>query len=170
MTELTGLQVQETVNAQVMPECDANTPGNSFPIFSESLSYEQLAQELSKFFGKPVSKHTLKNNWFSSGGRIDRIYQGLELPSPLKSGSGRITPFGIAAVFEFVTLVHFGSKPYDDYVFSVRSHYREQQITVAPCGDLDNLHPATSSIPPTSSRLNLPAIHPVSSAIKLLSI
>ncbi len=123
MPNSAGLQAQKAVDDQVMSECNADAPKNFFPVFSESLSYDQLAEELSIFFGKPVSKNTLKNNWFSAGGRIDRIYQGLELPSPLKTDSGRVTPFGIAAVLEFAAEVHFGSKPYEDYVLSVRNHY-----------------------------------------------
>ena len=164
MTDSSGFQAQDAVDAQVMPMCSADAPESFFPLFSESLSYKQLAEELSNFFNKPVSKNTLKNNWFSSGGRIDRIYQGLELPSPLKSDAGRITPFGIAAVFEFAALVHFGSKPYDDYVLSVRSHYTEQQSAIAHPANLDDLHSATPVTPPTN-RLNLPLIQPVTSAI-----
>jgi hypothetical protein len=99
----------------------------TFPAFTESLSYEQLADTLTAFFNgelevKPISKATLKNKWLSKEGRITRIYEGLEAPA-LKTESGRVTPFGISAVSEFVLDVHLGSKPYVDYASEVRSRF-----------------------------------------------
>ena len=149
MTNSVVLQAQKAVDAQVMSECSIDAPEKIFPVFSESLSYDQLAEQLSSFFGKPVSKNTLKNNWFSAGGRIDRIYQGLELPSPLKTDSGRITPFGIAAVFEFAALVHFGSKPYDDYILSIRNHYTTNVGNET--GKVDESVPPDSNAPANSA-------------------
>lgn len=139
LTESQKVDPRSCTYTQVMPKCDANAPEIGFPIFVESLGYEQLAEELSTFFGKPVSKNTLKNNWFNVGGRIDRIYQGLELP--LKTDSGRVTPFGINAVFEFAALVHFGSKHYDDYVLSVQAHY----LSAVFAGSSDVAEPADES-------------------------
>jgi len=163
LTESQKIDPRSCTPTQVMPNCDTNATEIDFPIFVESLGCEQLAEELSTFFGKPVSKNTLKNNWFNVGGRIDRIYQGLELP--LKTDSGRITPFGINAVFEFAALVHFGSKHYDDYVLSVRNHYNNQRVAASHAANPDKLQPLTPSTPPTSGRLNLPIIQPVNSAI-----
>jgi hypothetical protein len=156
----------------------------TFPVFDKSLSYDQLAEELTHFFvsdlnSKPISKNTLKNNWLNVEGRISRIYKNLQTP-PLKTESGRVTPFGIQAVFEFTQLVHLGLKPYDDYVLEIQSQY-ELQVSPSTAEDGDKvastpaitrvdtitpdyLQPSAPPVPPTS-RLNLPTIQPVTSAI-----
>ena len=103
-----------------------------FPPCPESLSYEQLATQLTTFFQddlglEPISKATLKNKWLGREGRVTRLYEGLAVPS-LKTESGRVTPFGISAVADFVLAVHLGSIPYDDYRTEVRSRYPVKPI------------------------------------------
>jgi|GEM_PF-5742716 len=128
MLDLQGFEVEIGSDAQgMLPNSTPVAAHEAFPVFDKSLSYDQLAEALTAFFvsrlsSKPISKNTLKNNWLNAEGRISRIYKTLQSP-PLKTESGRITPFGIKTVFEFTLLVHTGSKPYDDYVLEVQSRY-----------------------------------------------
>jgi hypothetical protein len=125
------LDAATDLNVQVVAENSGSAQpvmsDDPFPVFDKSLSYDKLTEVLTTFFSsrlnsKPISKNTLKNNWLNAEGRISRIYKNLQTP-PLKTDSGRVTPFGIQAVFEFTQLVHLGSKHYDDYVVEIQSRY-----------------------------------------------